>query len=233
MASLWPAKSAKGSCPISSRPRRRGRSSSSRMRIGRQSSPRFLQYGDGELPTHRREVVQKNFQSVPCFEMVKQGLDWYASTAKHRGSAVNLGVNGDQLSVQGDSTKSSRRVVYFQVSFCDIQRGRQLTPASRRNHACLRTQVHRHFTTCQIGSFAALVRNTWLMRLRRTAGTSDRDRLPAPYPGGPDEHSAVHRSDARESFRRLTVSISSWTCGYLRCGVSAPNERPDAQPVSI
>ena len=117
MASLWPAKSAKGSCPISSRPRRRGRSSSSRMRIGRQSSPRFLKYGHGELPTHRREVVQKNFQCVACFEMVKQGLDWYASTAKHRGSAVNLGVNGDQLSVHGDSTKSSRRVVYFRAIF--------------------------------------------------------------------------------------------------------------------
>ena len=87
------------------------------MRIGRQSSPRFLKYGHGELPTHRREVVQKNFQCVACFEMVKQGLDWYAGTAKHWRSAVNLGVNGDQLSVHGDSTKSSRRVVYFRAIF--------------------------------------------------------------------------------------------------------------------
>ena len=36
------------------------------------------------------------------------------------------------------------------------------------------SQEASHFTTSQIGSLAAFIRNKWLMRVNNTAGTSDR-----------------------------------------------------------
>ena len=82
------------------------------MRIWRQCCARFLKYLDGELSAHRREVIQKDFQCITCFEMVEQGLNRYSCAPKNGGAAMNFGIDGDQVCVHGQDTRSSGRVVY-------------------------------------------------------------------------------------------------------------------------
>jgi len=68
------------SCPTSNAPRRRGRSSSSRMRIRDQCSASLFENGDSRLPRDRRKVVEEDFQRVARLQVVEQGLHRHAST---------------------------------------------------------------------------------------------------------------------------------------------------------
>jgi len=44
------------------------------MRIGDQGGPRFFQDRDRELPAHRREVIQEDFQRVTGLQVVEKSV---------------------------------------------------------------------------------------------------------------------------------------------------------------
>ena len=54
-----------------------------------------------ELTTHRREVIQKNFERIARFKVVEKRLDGDSRTREHRSSAVNFRINGDWPGLHG------------------------------------------------------------------------------------------------------------------------------------
>ena len=67
------------------------------MPIWKQGESCFFQQGHGNLPTDRREVIQKDFERVTCLKVVKERLHWYSRAAEHGRSAVNFWVYRDEL----------------------------------------------------------------------------------------------------------------------------------------
>lgn len=71
------------------------------MRIRRQRCTGFFEHGDGLFPGDGREVIEKDFQRVTRFEMVEQRLDRNARPGEDRRAAVDLGVDGDRMRLDG------------------------------------------------------------------------------------------------------------------------------------
>lgn len=67
------------------------------MRIWNECSVRLFQNSNCQLAADRWEIFEKDFQRISAFKVVEQRLDRYAGTGEHRRSAVDLGVDGDQL----------------------------------------------------------------------------------------------------------------------------------------
>jgi hypothetical protein len=71
------------------------------MHIWNECGTRLFEHSYRKLSADRWEVVKKDLQRVPGFKMVEQCLDRHACTGEDRGSAVDLGVDGDQLGIHG------------------------------------------------------------------------------------------------------------------------------------
>ncbi len=65
------------------------------MRIWYQRRASFLKDSNGELTTHRREVIQKNVEQIARFKVVEKSRDGDSRTREQRSSTVNFRINGD------------------------------------------------------------------------------------------------------------------------------------------
>jgi hypothetical protein len=90
-------------CPISNGAKRRGTSSSSRMRIGEQRGLRLFQYRDGQFPADRWEILQEDLQRVAGLQVIEKDLNRHARPRKNGGAAVKLWINDNQLRVHVES----------------------------------------------------------------------------------------------------------------------------------
>ena len=57
---------------------------------------RLLKNGNGDLPFHAGEVLEKPIEGVPALKVGKQILDRHPSAGEHRDTALNLGVDRDE-----------------------------------------------------------------------------------------------------------------------------------------
>lgn len=97
------------SCPGRCSERRRGMSSSSRMRIWNQSGTRSLQHGNCVLSAYGGKVLQEYFQGVTSLQVIEQRFDGHPGTREDRRAAVNLGVHRDERGVHGLCTVIGER----------------------------------------------------------------------------------------------------------------------------
>jgi hypothetical protein len=62
-----------------------------------QESVGFLEGGDRQVPGNGGKSPQKALQRFAAFQIIEQGFDRHASSAKDRSAAENLGISGDNL----------------------------------------------------------------------------------------------------------------------------------------
>jgi hypothetical protein len=55
----------------------------------------FFESGDGHFTRDSRKSLQKVFECFSAFQVVEEGLDGHAGSAKHRSSAENVGIFSD------------------------------------------------------------------------------------------------------------------------------------------
>src|SRR5437763_15120872 len=78
-------------CPAKSRLRRRGtHSSSSSLILRHQPLPVLFEHAERLLPRHGREIVEKDIQTVPAFQIIEQVLDGDSRAREDRRSAQLL-----------------------------------------------------------------------------------------------------------------------------------------------
>ncbi len=56
----------------------------------------FFESGDGHFTPNGRKSLEKVFECFSAFQVVEEGLDGHAGSAKHRGSAKNIGIFDDK-----------------------------------------------------------------------------------------------------------------------------------------
>ena len=57
----------------------------------------LLKNGDGQFPAHGRKVIEEHVDGVPRPKMIEERPDWHPRSNEDGRSAVDLGVNGDEL----------------------------------------------------------------------------------------------------------------------------------------
>lgn len=73
------------------------------MRICYKCGTRLFKYGYRHFTTDGREVMQKDLQRISSFQVIEKRLDRDPCTSEHGSSAVDVGIDGDQLSPHGST----------------------------------------------------------------------------------------------------------------------------------
>ena len=61
----------------------------------------MLKDGDGQFPAHGRKIIEEDVDGIPRFKMVEERLDRHSRSDEGGCSAVDLGINGDELRRHG------------------------------------------------------------------------------------------------------------------------------------
>lgn len=77
------------------------------MRTGYECGAGLFKHGYRQFAGHRGKVIQKDLQRVTRFQVIKERLDWDPCSKEHRSSAVNLGIDGDQLLIHNSTSGDS------------------------------------------------------------------------------------------------------------------------------
>ena len=71
------------------------------MCIGDECGARLFKYRYRQFTTDGRKIIQKDLQRVPSLQVIEERLDRDARASENRSSAVDLGIDGDQLGFHG------------------------------------------------------------------------------------------------------------------------------------
>ena len=75
----------------------------------------MLKNRDGQFPAHGRKVIEEDIDGVPRFKMVEKRLDRHSRSDEDGRSAVDLGINGDELRHGAGVSEVLTQPVYCRV----------------------------------------------------------------------------------------------------------------------
>src|SRR3990167_5778948 len=82
------------------------------MRIGDECGARLFKHCYRQFATDGRKIIQKNLQRVSSLQVIEERLDRDARAGENGRSAVDLGIDGEQLGLHGGLRPRATYSVY-------------------------------------------------------------------------------------------------------------------------
>jgi hypothetical protein len=91
------------------------------MRICYERGTSLFKDGYRQFATDGRKVTQEDLQRVSSFQVIEERLDWDPCTSEHGSSAMDVGIDGDQLRLHGNTPGRRHQFQYTAQAFPGAQ----------------------------------------------------------------------------------------------------------------